>query len=113
MLPPGWKYSDISGTFKRSISINVAVSNDSNYYADKKGLSFSKFVEEALIDKIQSVREELGDFLTAEEYNGMQDRATNNVLAENEMIQSGQITHQELEKGKRDTIEAENRGNWK
>lgn len=100
------KYSDIRGTVKRSISINEAVNDDTDYYADKKGLSFSKFVEEALIEKILSVREELNDFLTPEEYNVMQRRRIKTILAEGEMIGSGQITREELETGKQDTLES-------
>lgn len=105
MIPPNMKYSDIKDTEIRTISINEAVSVDANYYAAKKGLSFSKFVEEALIEKILRVRKELNDFKTPEEYKAMHDRTTNRILAENEMIQTGQITHEDLEKGKQDTIE--------
>jgi hypothetical protein len=105
MLPPNMKYSDISGTQKKTISINEAVYDDAYYYADKKGLSFNKFTEEALIEKILRVREELNDFLTTEEYNAMQHRAVKRILAESDMIGKGQITREELDKGKRNTLE--------
>lgn len=105
MIPPNMKYSDIRGTDKRTISINEAVSDDVEYYADKKGLSFSRFAEEAIIEKILRTREELGEILTREQYNALYNRAIKTVLAENKMIQSGQITHEDLAKGKQDTLE--------
>ena len=105
MLPPGRSYSEIAGTIRRNISLNEAVERDARFFADRLAKTFSKYVEEALVDKLAKDKEEHGPNYTAEEFNAVQDRFIEQKLREFEMLQSGQITREELDDGKERTLE--------
>jgi hypothetical protein len=98
-LPPGRRYEEIADTDRKTITINAKVSIDATHYAHDIGLSFSKFVEAALIEKIHKVQEELHEpKLTAEEYNKRQDRSIKRMIEEMSYIQSGVFDRENLDK---------------
>ena len=91
---------------KTSISIEEPIYHEAYFLAQDEGMSFSRFVQEALKDYIVRIREELGkpNYSETELYE-MRERRIKEILEENRMIQSGQITPQELERAKKDTLE--------